>query len=411
MVWPLVRLDELYDIARGGSPRPISAFITDSDQGINWIKIGDATASEKYIYETKQKIIPEGIKRSRLVKEGDFILSNSMSFGRPYIMKTSGCIHDGWLVLSPKDNCVDQDFLYYLLGSPFVYQQFDFLAAGSTVRNLNIKLVSGVKIPFLPIDEQKRIVAILDGAFEQIDQAKANAEQNLKNARELFESTLSQIFTQRYDESCTRKLEDITSKIGSGATPRGGQSSYKDHGISLIRSMNVHDRRFKADKLAFIDDAQADKLSNVILEEKDVLLNITGASVARCCLMESDYLPARVNQHVSIIRTDQNVLNPELLSFLLTSKFYKDMLLEVGGSGATREAITKKQIQDFEVSFPKDLNKQESLVSSLLNIEEQTKHLEAIYQQKITALDELKQSLLQKAFKGELIQSSIGDAA
>ena len=155
MEWPLVRLDSLYNIARGGSPRPIKKFITDAPEGINWVKIGDATVSGKFIYETKQKIIPEGIQRSRFVKEGDFLLSNSMSFGRPYIMGTTGCIHDGWLVLNPKDESIDQDFLYYILGSPFVFKQFDSLAAGSTVRNLNIDLVSGVKIPRLPIPRTK----------------------------------------------------------------------------------------------------------------------------------------------------------------------------------------------------------------------------------------------------------------
>lgn len=197
MGYSLVRLDSLYNIARGGSPRPIKDFITDDPEGINWIKIGDATASGKYIYETKQKIIPEGIQRSRLVKKGDFILSNSMSFGRPYIMGTSGCIHDGWLVLSAKNKSIDQDFLYYLLGSPFVFKQFDDLAAGSTVRNLNIGLVSGVKIPLLPFKEQKRIVTILDQTFANIEKARSNAEQNLKNARELFDSYLQKILMRR----------------------------------------------------------------------------------------------------------------------------------------------------------------------------------------------------------------------
>ncbi|MCY2926404.1 MAG: restriction endonuclease subunit S, partial [Planctomycetota bacterium] len=110
-------LDRCASVAheRGGSPRPIQNFITSDPKGINWIKIGDATASGKYIYKTQEKIKPEGVSRSRMVYEGDFILSNSMSFGRPYIMKTAGCIHDGWLVLHrPK---VNPDYLYYVLGS------------------------------------------------------------------------------------------------------------------------------------------------------------------------------------------------------------------------------------------------------------------------------------------------------
>ena len=138
--WEKKTLDELCAIARGGSPRPIKQFLTDAPDAINWIKISDATASTKYIYKTKEKIKPEGIKRSRLVHDGDFLLSNSMSFGRPYIMRTTGCIHDGWLVLSDKSGLYDQDYLYHFLGSDTAYRQFDARASGSTVRNLNIDI-------------------------------------------------------------------------------------------------------------------------------------------------------------------------------------------------------------------------------------------------------------------------------
>src|ERR1700730_1539174 len=106
--WPLVALGDIFDIARGGSPRPIDKFVTDDPDGINWIMIGDASNSSKFISKTKKKIIPAGVAKSRMVQPGDFLLTNSMSFGRPYIMATTGCIHDGWLVLSPKDDDVDQ---------------------------------------------------------------------------------------------------------------------------------------------------------------------------------------------------------------------------------------------------------------------------------------------------------------
>ena len=197
----LVRLDTLYKIARGGSPRPIKDFITEDSNGINWIKIGDATASGKYIYSTKQKIKPEGMQRSRLVKEGDFILSNSMSFGRPYIMATSGCIHDGWLVLSAKDNRVDQDFLYHLLGSPFAFNQFNSLAAGSTVRNLNIDLVSGVEIPLLPISEQRELVVTLDDLSSKCLTLESTYETKLKSLDELKKSLLQKAFSGELTKS------------------------------------------------------------------------------------------------------------------------------------------------------------------------------------------------------------------
>lgn len=157
--WVESTLGDVCSIARGGSPRPIRKFLTSDPNGINWIKISDATASGKYIYKTEERIIPDGVKRSRRVHDGDFLLSNSMSFGRPYIMRTTGCIHDGWLVLSDYASRLDQDFLYYVLGSQLVFQQFDRLAAGSTVRNLNIALASQVEIPVPPLDQQKELAA------------------------------------------------------------------------------------------------------------------------------------------------------------------------------------------------------------------------------------------------------------
>ena len=178
--WQKRRLEEVCEIERGGSPRPIDRFLTTAPDGINWVRIGDATASDKFIYRTQQRITADGVKRSRMVYEGDFLLSNSMSFGRPYIMKTTGCIHDGWLVLRQREKQLEQDFLYYLLSSDEVFQQFDQLAAGSTVRNLNIGLVKRVEISFPALSEQQRIVRVLDEVFAGLAAAKANAEKTFK---------------------------------------------------------------------------------------------------------------------------------------------------------------------------------------------------------------------------------------
>jgi type I restriction enzyme S subunit len=207
--WTETELGRICKIARGGSPRPIQSFLTDDEAGVNWVKISDATASGKYIFRTAEKIKPNGVSRSRVVQDGDFLLSNSMSFGRPYIMRTTGCIHDGWLVLSGYQDTFDQDFLYHLLGGPQVFRQFDRLAAGSTVRNLNIELASKVKVPVPPFCEQRRIVAILDEAFEGIATAKAHAERSLRNAREVFESRIREAFSLLADGWIECALGDV----------------------------------------------------------------------------------------------------------------------------------------------------------------------------------------------------------
>lgn len=145
--WEIKKLGEVCEIERGGSPRPIKEYLTDSQEGINWIKIGDADGS-KYITKTKEKIKPEGIKKSRYVYSGDFLLSNSMSFGRPYILAIDGCIHDGWLVIHDTNNYFNKSYLYYYLGSSNIYQEFKRLAVGGVVNNLNTALVSGEKLEF-----------------------------------------------------------------------------------------------------------------------------------------------------------------------------------------------------------------------------------------------------------------------
>ena len=156
--WVWVRLGTVLEIARGGSPRPIQQYLTTEPDGINWIKIGDTDKGGKYIYKTKEKIRPEGVTKSRMVHSGDFLLTNSMSFGRPYILKTDGCIHDGWLVLSNRFDCYSVDFIYYILSSPFAYYQFCDSVSGAVVKNLNSDKVANALFPLPPLAEQHRIV-------------------------------------------------------------------------------------------------------------------------------------------------------------------------------------------------------------------------------------------------------------
>tara|TARA_R110001592_G_scaffold336934_1_gene622694 strand:- start:2541 stop:3806 length:1266 start_codon:yes stop_codon:yes gene_type:complete len=149
-----------------------------------------------------------------------------------------------------------------------------------------------------------------------------------------------------------KTLKELTSKIGSGATPRGGKDAYKSDGIPLIRSLNIYDASFITKDLALIDDQQAAKLKNVIVQPRDVLLNITGASVARCAMVPKEFTPARVNQHVAIIRANIEAVSPEFILYTLISANGKSRLLNLAQGGATREAITKTHIEKFSVVVP-----------------------------------------------------------
>ena len=167
--WEWVRLSHVTDIARGGSPRPIKEFLTDSIDGINWIKIGDTEKDGKYINAAKERIKKEGVSKSRMVHKGDFLLTNSMSFGRPYITNINGCVHDGWLVISPILNSFNQDFLYNLLSSQFAYMQFAGKVSGAVVQNLNSEKVAMALFPFPSYAEQVRIVKKINKLIPHVE--------------------------------------------------------------------------------------------------------------------------------------------------------------------------------------------------------------------------------------------------
>ena len=184
--WEWCKLGEVNEIARGGSPRPIKDYLTNDPNGINWIKIGDTTKDGKYIDTVKEKIRPEGVRKSRLVHKGDFLLTNSMSFGRPYILNVDGCIHDGWLVISPIGEAYTSDFLYYLLSSTFALEQFTSVASGGVVTNLNSDKVADTKIPLPPYDEQKRIVSEIEcwlALIDVIEMCKTDLQNTIKQAK------------------------------------------------------------------------------------------------------------------------------------------------------------------------------------------------------------------------------------
>lgn len=157
------KLGDIAVILRGASPRPIKNFVTVDKDGVNWIKIGDVTPGSKYITKSEQKITSAGAKQSREVHKGDFILSNSMSFGRPYILNIDGCIHDGWLSLSKFQKCLNTDFLFYVLSSSLIQKEMSKKASfGGAVQNLNADIVKSIFIPLPPLPIQEEIVRILD---------------------------------------------------------------------------------------------------------------------------------------------------------------------------------------------------------------------------------------------------------
>ena len=188
--WEQRKFSELVQIERGGSPRPIDDFITDAPNGLNWVKIGDAPTQGNYITKTAEKIRPEGLPKTREVHPGDLILSNSMSFGKPYIMGIDGCIHDGWLLIRNTYGVFDLTFLCHLLGTPQMLSQYRSLAAGSTVNNLNKELVGNIYVTIPSITEQR----VLGAYLEQLDNLITLHQRELEKLKNLKKACLEKMF-------------------------------------------------------------------------------------------------------------------------------------------------------------------------------------------------------------------------
>ncbi|GHV27775.1 restriction endonuclease [Spirochaetia bacterium] len=254
--WDIVKLDQIVDIVRGASPRPIKKFITDDPAGINWIKIGDVTPESKYISGTKERITSAGAEKSRFVKSGDFILSNSMSFGRPYIMKISGCIHDGWLLMTDFDTQLDKDYFYYILSHEMVQEQFMASASGGTsVDNLNIEKVSNVKIPLPPIDIQQKIVAEIEAIEKTISRVKTKIETLQNKIYEMIKNIdgtvykVSDVISLEYGASlpANKRINGKFPVMGSNGID-GYHNAYLIEGPSIIVG-----RKGSAGKVTWVD--------------------------------------------------------------------------------------------------------------------------------------------------------------
>ncbi|MBB4193767.1 restriction endonuclease subunit S [Rhizobium aethiopicum] len=297
------------------------------------------------------------------------------------------------MALRPKQGRILQSYLFNFIRH--TEQRIAGLADGATVPGIGKADLANLQIPLPPLDEQKRIAAILDKA----DQLR----QKRRQAIALLDSLRQSIFLEMFGDPVSnpmglpaKPLGSIVSKVGSGATPKGGDASYKPFGIPLIRSMNVRDGAFKTDGLAFIDDNQAKKLNNVIVEDGDVLLNITGASIARVCRAPKLKVAARVNQHVAIIRP-KAALDSYYLEALLLAPSFKRKLLLIGEGGATRQAITKSQIEDLIVPAPA-IETQMEFRNKIENIECQMRFSKI----QSSSLDMAFSSLQHRAFSGQL---------
>ncbi|WP_338669395.1 restriction endonuclease subunit S [Pseudodesulfovibrio methanolicus] len=289
-----------------------------------------------------------------------------------------------------------QRFVEYYLNSislePYV--------SGMAQPKLNQKKLNSIPVPFPSLPEQQRIVAILDDTFERIDAAIANTEKNLANARELFESYLNDVFSQRGEgwEECP--LEELSEKITKGSSPKWQGVAYVDEpGILFITSENVGSGKMLYNKTKYVDESFNDKDSKSILCKGDVLTNIVGASIGRTAVFDRDDL-SNINQAVCMIRCIKDKLSNRYLSYLLNSPYFIRFLHDNEIDNA-RANLSLTFFRELMIPIP-SLEVQEELVSKMDAMSEECVTLESLYRRKLQALAELKQSILQKVFAGEL---------
>ena len=388
--WEYKKLGEVCTIERGGSPRPITDYITDSEDGINWIKIGDAQEGSKYITSTKEKIRPEGIKKSRLVHKGDFILSNSMSFGRPYILKVDGCIHDGWLVIHDDNEVFIKDYLYYILSSPIMYAKFSQLAVGGVVNNLNSSLVRKVTIPFPPKSTQLSIVSELDKINELIRLKK----EQLKDYDNLAQS----IFYEMFGDPVENEKGWEVKKIGDLAIVKTGpfgsmlhKEDYITDGIPLINPVHLKDFKIVPDKEFTISKEKACDLKNYMLQNNDVVFARRG-DIGRCAIVSKTEHGYLCGTGSLFVRFTEDIESVFIMYIVRCESFSKHLVSKA--KGATMLNINSNTIADLGIILP-PLPLQHLFAQRIEQIERQ----KSAVQKSITDLETLLASRMQYWFE------------
>lgn len=341
--WEYRKIGDVCIVERGGSPRPIDQYITNDANGINWIKIGD-TSESMYITETAQKIKPEGMKKSRYVQPGDFLLSNSMSFGRPYILKTDGCIHDGWLVLRDKNSFFDKRFLYYYLSAKPTYEKFKMIAVGGVVNNLNSEMVRKISVPVPCKAEQIEIANLLD----IVNRIILKRKQTLQKLDELVKARFVEMFgDDKYSK--TPLINLITEGAGlSYGIVQPGDSGTGDMGV--LRPVDMVNGKISTHSIKYIDRSIGASFKKTELVGDELLITVRGTTGVTA-LTDSRFKNMNVTRGIAVIRYDRRKINPIYLNAFLNTDESQQYIQE-HTRGATLQQINLSDLRVHMIPVP-----------------------------------------------------------
>lgn len=356
--WEQRKFSELVQIERGGSPRPIDDFITDAPNGLNWVKIGDAPTQGNYITKTAEKIRPEGLSKTREVHPGDLILSNSMSFGKPYIMGIDGCIHDGWLLIRNTYGVFDLTFLCHLLGTPQMLSQYRSLAAGSTVNNLNKELVGNTYVTIPSITEQR----VLGAYLEQLDNLITLHQRKCQIDGCRFQSPLAITWEQR-------KFDEVFDCTVPNNTLSRAELSYDEgtvlnvhYGDVLIKYGSVLD--VQKDDIPRIPYRCREDFNGALLQDGDVIIADTAEDETTGKACEIGNLQGRAivsGLHTMVCRPRHRMALGYLGHYLNSNAYHHQLLPLMQGIKVL--SLSRSNIQKTSVSYP-TVEKEQQLIAN-----------------------------------------------
>ena len=388
--WEQRKFKESVEIERGGSPRPINDYITNEPNGLNWIKIGDAPEQGNVIVKTAEKIKPSGLSKTRQVQIGDLILSNSMSFGKPYIMGINGCIHDGWLLIRDNDKVFDLIFLCHLLGTSQMLEQYRSLASGSTVNNLNKELVGSTVISAPRIEEQK----VLGHYLEQLDhiiaiyQSKYNKLTNIKKSmlEKMFPKNGVNVPEIRFkgfsDDWERRKLEEVVDIYdGVHQTPE-----YKDSGIMFLSVENI--TTLKSNK--YISEESFKKDYKVYPQKGDILMTRIG-DVGTPNVVET---MEKLAFYVSLALLKPTNIESYFLCNAIQSSLFQKRLRDRTLITAIPQKINKEEIGKIDIILSTFVQEQRQIGAFFKQLDK----LIALHQKRVEKLQSIKKACIEKMF-------------
>lgn len=400
--WDILKLGDNCHIYRGGSPRPIQDYLTTADNGINWIKIGDVKAGDKYITSTEEKIIPEGVSMSREVKAGDFILSNSMSFGRPYILKINGCIHDGWLVIQDYQSSFDANYLYYLLSSEAVFAQYKKLAAGSGVQNLNKDIVTEVILPHPEKKEQiiianalssiDELINVLEKEIEKKKNIKFGVLQKYLSGEERLPGFTSKWDVKSIDELCVLVTKQTGFDYSAEIKPSLVQVNYNST-LPFIQNKDFEGYYINFDTDFYIPVSVAYKYPKILLDEVCLLISISGR-IGNVALFNNDRT-AFVGGAVGVAKFKNPDLVEWAMLYLLSPNGQK-MIFENEKAGAQHN-LTVEDVRNFLIPIP-EKDERIAITSMMADIEKDICQLE----EKLDKYKSLKTGMMNDLLTGKI---------